>query len=109
MEDVKAHLVAVWAADGLECRAVGSDYIHGHVAPRFPIGAFCADMAETFNAEVESRVDASGLLLVITKDVSTAAVNPRAGDSWCRCLLLGAAAVCPVVAYGLTTHETLQW
>ena len=105
MEHVKQHLVAVWASETLECRAVGVDYIHAYTGPSFPIGAFCADVADKFDAEVESRVDANGLRLIITvKDM------PAIRNKWgCRGLLWAAALVCPAVAYFLTTREVLRW
>ena len=106
MEKVKKHLVAVWAAYGLECGAVGDAYIVAYPPPRFAIGPFCGDMAVTFNAEVESRIDETNAFrLVITMTDPPNLDRP----SWSRWILILwlAAAVCPAVAYGLTVREGL--
>ena len=63
---VKRHLVDTWAQDGLQCGAVGLDYVCAQVGPKFPVGAFCADVANLFDAEVVAQTDADGLTLIIS-------------------------------------------
>ena len=66
MYKVRNHLVNTWANDGLQCGASGLGYICAQVGPKFPIGVFCADVSDLFDAEVVAQTDSTGLTLRIT-------------------------------------------
>lgn len=66
MDDVRDHLINVWAAQGLECRSVGLDYLHAYVGPRFDVSGLCADIADKFDAVAVSEIVEGNHRLVIT-------------------------------------------